>query len=305
MKFGKVENVDQVNFTWPIDPEENAALLAKIPKSEDNPMLYVGCTGWGMKEWKGKVYPGKAKPGDFLKYYTEQFNTIELNTTHYRIPDFETIEKWVQASNSDFHFCPKVLQRISHSSDLAASSGLLEPFCNSIAGLHSNLGPCFIQLPPYFKEDRLGLLENFLQRWPSDLPLSVEVRHENWFASPKVLLDLMNLLQKYKVAAVITDVAGRRDVLHMRLTADFTVVRFVGNNLHPSDYNRIDRWVERMKTWFSLGLKKVYFFTHEPDNLLAPDLADYLVKKIKDSMEIQVRGPLFIDNQQDQQMSLF
>ena len=48
-----------------------------------------------------------------------------------------------------------------------------------------------------------------------------------------------------------------------------------------------------------------YIFPHEPDNILAPDLAEYLVKKIKSSFECEIRGPKLIDDAIGQQISLF
>lgn len=105
---------------------------------------------------------------------------------------------------------------------------------------------------------------------------------------------------------VITDVAGRRDVCHLRLTTNTVLVRFVGNNLHPTDYSRIDDWVRRLEYWFSNGLHQVYFFTHEPDNLMAPDLAIYLVEKLDKMGGVETRGPKIIGQDgAGQQMSLF
>ncbi len=305
MKFGKLENINKVDFSIKKDPEENLALLECLPKDKEKPTLFVGCTGWSMKEWKGKVYPKKAKANEFLQHYAKQFNTIELNTTHYRIPDFSTIEKWSEDSPEDFHFCPKILQRISHSSDLAASNSLLQNFCDAIGGLGKKLGSSFIQLPPYFKEDRLLLLKHFLERWPKHLELAVEVRHENWFQNKSVGDSLFELLKEYNVSPVITDVAGRRDVLHMRLTSSFAVIRFVGNDLHQTDFERIDDWCARLKYWFDNGLKKAYFFTHEPDNLNAPDIAKYMVEQMSKNEDIITRGPSFIQEDTDSQMSLF
>ncbi len=113
------------------------------------------------------------------------------------------------------------------------------------------------------------------------------------------------MLEQYHVSTVITDVAGRRDVLHQRLTTPSVIIRFVGNDLHETDFSRIDEWVEKLKTWFALGLHEVYFFTHEPDNIHAPRLAKYLHDKIKGSFEAIVRGPVFEEKKDEQQFKLF
>ena len=301
MKFGKLPDISNVNFKLPAVNDKNIELLKSYNNTSTT--IYVGCTGWSMKEWVGKVYPRKTKSQDYFKHYTKQFNTIELNTTHYRIPDKATVETWRFESANDFRFCPKILQAISHRNAMGAG-GLLDDFCNAIAMLKEKMGCCFIQLPPYFGADKLAQLENFLKRFPKEIPLAVEVRHESWFANEAHSESLFSLLKKYNKSAVITDVAGRRDVCHMRLANDIAMVRFVGNNLHPTDYQRIDAWVERIKVWSAAGLRELYFFPHEPDNLLAPDLSLYLVDQLKKHVDAEVRGPKFYQNE-DQQMSLF
>jgi uncharacterized protein YecE (DUF72 family) len=305
MKFGKLEDISRVNFTLPSDPAGNRKVLSGLKMLEEPPTCYIGCTGWSMPEWVGKVYPKGAKSKDFLKYYSQQFNTIEFNTTHYRIPGFSTVEKWYQESEPDFKFCPKVPQSVSHSRDLGAGGDSLKLFTEAISGLKEKLGACFLQLPPYFGHDRLPLLENFLQRWPTDMDLAVEVRHESWFDTDSNRRDLLNLLFRYGAGTVITDVAGRRDVLHMALTSGIAIVRFVGNGLHPTDYSRIDRWVDRINDWFEQGLHEIFFFTHEPDNILAPELALYLFEKIKNNSTIRVKGPSLLDEEEGEQMTLF
>jgi len=304
MKFGKLQDISSVDFQLPPNTEETARILAKSPPTP-SPTLYVGCTGWGMKEWVGTIYPRGSKPGDFLKHYTQQFNTIELNTTHYRIPTLETIAKWKKAAKADFHFCPKIPQTISHSRDLGLSGGRIVTFCEAIQGLEQHLGCCFMQVAPYFGVDRLPILEKFLADFPNHIPLAIEVRHESWFSTEAALEKLATSLEQHKKAFVITDVAGRRDVLHQRLTNELAVIRFVGNDLHPTDYSRIDEWVLRLKEWFEQGLQAAYFFTHEPDNIKAPDLAKYLVEKAQTLMPtVQTRGPQ--ENPPlDGQMSLF
>ena len=291
MKFGKLPDITQVDFTLPPAPAGTSTILSKHPKAQA-PKLYVGCTGWGMKEWVGKVYPEKAKAKDYLTHYTKQFNTIELNTTHYRIPSVETINKWKKAALPDFHFCPKIPQTISHSRDLGLSKGQIQAFCEVIQGLEMHLGCCFMQLPPYFGVDRISILEKFLDFFPNHIPLAIEVRHESWFLNQHNLSQLTSLLERKQVAFVITDVAGRRDVLHQRLTNGIALVRFVGNDLVPSDFSRIDEWVIRLKEWVEQGLQAAYFFTHEPDNLKAPELAQYLVEQAQKIIpSIQTRGP--------------
>jgi len=306
MKFGKLSDISNVDFSLPPDAASSTILLNSLEKNELKPTVYIGCTGWSMKEWIGKIYPKGTKSKDFLKHYGLQFNTIELNTTHYRIPKAETIQVWKQNVPSDFRFCPKIPQSISHSNGMGLATGRLNTFCEVIQGLGEKLGICFMQMPPYFGYNKLGVLKHFFESYPTHtIPLALETRHVSWFHEPRHFEALSQLLEDFQVSSVITDVAGRRDVLHMGISTPHTMIRFVGNNLHPTDYSRIDAWVERLCQWFEEGLQTAYFFTHEPDNILAPDLSLYLAEKLLALGHVEVRGPRFIEDEDAQQMSLF
>ena len=305
MKFGKLSDITNVDFNLPDDPESTGRFLSSLAHKEEKPVVYIGCTGWSMKEWVGKVYPTGSKPGDFLKYYTEQFNTIELNTTHYRIPTDDTIAIWKATSTEDFRFCPKIPQIISHSRDLGYGSGNVLAFCNAVQQLKEKLGCCFMQLPPYFGSNKLALLEHFVKNFPKHIPLAIELRHESWFSDKDSFEAVFDLFERHNISPVITDVAGRRDVLHMRLTTDTVLIRFVGNNLHPTDFERIDQWVKRINTWLQSGVTQVYVFTHEPGNLLGPELALYLFKQIQTNCDAITRGPDLNQYKGGEQISLF
>ena len=304
MEFGKLSSLNGIDFNLPQDAIQNQDLWPILANTQAEMTVYVGCTGFGMPEWVGTYYPEGTKNPQFLKEYALQFNTIEHNTTHYRIPDEATVQKWYHESTPDFRFCPKIPQTISHSRYLGAESGLVAQFCNSISLLNEKLGVCFMQLPPHFSIEKLAILEHFLKQFPSEIPLSIEVRHESFFENKDNFATFWHLLQDYNTSTVITDVAGRRDVLHQGLTTENAVIRFVGNDLHSTDYQRINDWVERLETWKNKGLKNVYFFTHEPDNLHAPELAEYLVAQLL-AKKITTRGPKRLEKKEVPQLSLF
>jgi uncharacterized protein YecE (DUF72 family) len=135
--------------------------------------------------------------------------------------------------------------------------------------------------------------------------LAVELRHESWFSNEEVSSAVANILAKKNQLFLITDVAGRRDVLHQQLSTNKVMVRFVGNDLVPSDYSRLDEWVQKLKLWYAEGIEEVYFFTHEPDNIQAPEIAKYFVEKAKAAIpSLNIRGPKFRE-EEGQQLSLF
>ena len=198
MKFGKVEftELENIDFHFPEDFSKNQEVLGKQKVLKPN--VYVGCPIWVNKNWIGKIYPHNAKEKDFLKYYAQQFDTIELNSTHYHLPDTTSIERWRQKVGKNFRFCPKILQTISHHQLLARNyKELTEKFCQIITSFEQQLGICFLQLPPYFDADKVEFLEEFLTQFPKEIPLAVEFRHATWFDNQqKALKNLLEVLQK-------------------------------------------------------------------------------------------------------------
>lgn len=285
MDFGKLNDVSRVDFSLSkLGPSSQETLRRAKQAGGNSPQAWIGCPAWGHPEWVGKVYPRGTASGDYLKHYSRQFQAIELNTTHYRIPDRLTVERWKSTVPAGFKFCPKVPQAISHERVLRDSEALSREFCESVLHLGDRLGLSFLQLPPQFSPTELPVLERFFSQLPPEFlrgpGLAVEFRHSGWFRNRELIPGAFAVLDRWGVATVITDVAGRRDVSHASLPAPRTLVRFVGNELHPSDYERIDAWIERIAQWKELGLQELYFFVHQPADLLSPELITYLVPRL-------------------------
>lgn len=306
MEFGRCSDLDAVNFALPDDPARNHSVLGR-GAAEGPVNFYLGATGWGVRSWVGLIYPKGTSAAQYLFHYTRQFNTIEFNTTHYRLPEAALVQRWYEQSAEDFRFCPKVMQRISHSRHFAADQDLVERFCEAMALFGEKLGWCFLQLPPSFgpSENNLNQLEHLLKRF--SLRLCVEVRHPGWFADQEAGAALFDLLEKCGVGTVITDVAGRRDVCHMTLTAKVAMIRFVGNNLHPTDHVRLREWADRLKEWAEQGLREVYFFMHQPDEKVVPVACRHLMDWIKPwPLPVRARCPQTLDSGwRNEQLSLF
>jgi uncharacterized protein YecE (DUF72 family) len=290
MDFGKLSDISKVDFRLPPDAPETARVLAGALR-KPKPHVYVGCPVWTCKEWNGRIYPSVAREKDYLYHYSRQFNTIELNTTHYRIPDVTTVNRWRTVSAKGFTFCPKWPQQISHDLALQYADAPAGAFIESIKGLAEHLGPSFLQLPPYFPPRQASVLIDFLETIPEEIPVAVEFRHEDWFKPSPQVEDTFRQMEQLGISTVLTDVAGRRDVLHMRLTTPIAFIRFVGNGLHPTDYRRIEEWTERVGEWFAAGLQSLYFFVHQPDNVLSPDLSLYLIRLLNQKFSLGLAEP--------------
>lgn len=293
MKFGKVDSPDNINFELPPIAQSTQKILQQ-QENNPTPQLYIGCPIWGNKNWVGTLYPRKTPAGEYLTHYAQQFNTIELNSTHYSLPNSETIAKWkTQASKGEgFKFCPKIPQEISHKLlPSGKTDTFTQVFAQTVEGLGEYLGMSFMQLSPYFSPRDIAKLEQYLASFPTHIPLAVEFRHADWFSGGN-LEKVTQIMEKYQVATVITDVAGRRDVLHQRLTTPHLVLRFVGNNLHPTDYTRIDAWVVRIKELLMLGLQSAYLFIHQPDeNEATPELILYLINALNKTCGLNLKAP--------------
>ncbi len=289
MEFGKLKDISQVDFTLPEDDPHNR--LLSFSKDEGDFKIYIGSARWGERALVGKIYPPKTAARDYLFYYSRQFDTIEMNTTHYRIPTVAVVEEWCEKAHPGFLFCPKVPQMISHSPDFGQYAQATEQFVAAIYAFEQQLGMPFLQLPPDFSPQMGRLFFDYLRKWPRDLPLAVEFRHPNWFSNARIKDRAFDLLQEMGISPVITDTAGRRDVVHQRLTNSKVLIRFVGNRLHATDYLRIDSWVQRLKQWRETGLKTVFFIVHQPEENYCVDLAIYLVKKLNQTLDMQIAPP--------------
>ncbi|QNF32995.1 DUF72 domain-containing protein [Adhaeribacter swui] len=289
MDFGKVPYLEKIDFNFPPEPAANQQVFSRHkPVAYLKPQLYLGCPTWTNKSWLGTYYPAGLPAKDFLHYYSQQFNTIELNTTHYRIPDEATVTKWCTAVTPDFKFCPKWPQQISHEQELQGAESATEAFCTALLAFKENLGMSFLQLSPTFSPDKLTVLENFLTRLPRKIPLAVEVRHPAWFSDKTAFEELAALLEACEASTVITDVAGRRDVLHLRLSSTTAFVRFNGYRHDAVDYARTDAWLKQLIAWLEQGLQTVYFFVHYEDILHSPKVIRYMLDKLAAATNIPV-----------------
>ncbi len=302
MEFGKIHNPDTVNFALPPGSPFNAKIWNAVEHTSGNvnarPMVYIGGPIWANKDYVGKVYPSNAKERDFLHYYTRQFNTIELNLTHYQIPTAGMIEKWKTEATENFTYCPKFPQIISHERQLVATEGLTEDFVNAVLNLEEFLGMTFLQLPPTFGPDKWPVLETYLKSLPDELDVAVEFRHEDWFSKENrtggpVWQQTLERLYQMRRHVVITDVSSRRDVLHMGLSSPVLTLRFNANAGHPTDHTRTDAWIQRLKIWFDKGLQTAYLFIHGGgDNDTAPELILYWVRELNKHCGLNLREPV-------------
>lgn len=297
MDFGKLPYaaLATVNFSLPPEPDSNHRVLPGVRAA--SPKVYIGCPRWGVKEWVGKLYPKGTKDSHFLDEYVTQFNCIELNSTFYNLYDEAAVARWAEkAAGHDFKFCPKVFQGISHEGSLTEKAPLMHAFEKSIAAFEKHLGPAFLQLNDGFGPQRKKELQYFINTLPTVLDLFVEVRHPAWF-QPAEMDWLTGMLHAVNKGLIITDAAGRRDACHMHLAGTKAMVRFVANNLHPTDHPRIDQWVSRLAYWVENGVSEAYFFIHMANEKHSPELAGYLIDGLNAACGLQLKKPVLLQQE--------
>ena len=287
MKFGKVDQPELIDFSLPKDHQDTEVILAK--NIEEGPLkIFVGCAKWNRQDLKN-FYPRGTK--DELVYYSSQFNSIELNATFYRIFPAEQYEKWYDKTPEGFKFFPKVANDISHLRRLNdAIYPIIDRYLEVTSNLKEKLGTIFLQMHNNFGPKNWDRVVRFVEYWPKEFPLAMEFRHTDWFNDAKVAQELYHLLEENGIANILVDTAGRRDLLHMRLTNNEAFVRYVGAN-HESDYNRLDDWVERLADWNTKGLKNINFFVHQNMELESPLLSVRFIEKLNKKLGINLIIP--------------
>lgn len=146
--------------------------------------LYIGTSGWQYKGWKGNFYPEDIPQKDWLRYYSKQFNTVEINSSFYRQTKASTFKKWKAEVGPDFTFAIKAVRFITHVKRLKDTEESVRIFFDNAGALVSKSKRkrkhvILWQLPANFKKD-IQRLKNFLDSLPKDFRHAFEFRHESW-----------------------------------------------------------------------------------------------------------------------------
>lgn len=286
MKFGSVEDPSLIDFALPETHPATFKVLEPY-KGKGSFEVFVGCAKWNKKDLKG-FYPRGTK--DELRYYATQFNSIELNATFYNAPSKAQVQIWKEKTPDNFKFFPKIPNSISHFSRLLNTDEKVKDFTDAVVFFEQQLGCVFLQLHDNFQPKNMDRLEGFIADFPRAFPLAVEVRNKAWFNDPAVFDAYCKVLETHNVCNIIVDTAGRRDMMHMRLSNDTAFVRYVGAN-HSSDYDRLDAWLDRIALWKEAGLKKLYFFIHQNIELESPLLATHFIQQLNQRFQLDLPFP--------------
>jgi uncharacterized protein YecE (DUF72 family) len=206
----------------------------------------VGCSGWNYPHWRDRVYPKGLPARAWLAHYAEVFDTVEVNTTFYRLPRRESVATWVRETPPDFLFAVKASRYLTHMKRLLDMDRGVARFYDLIEPLVASpkLGPVLWQLPESFHLD-VERLASALAKLP-DGRHAFEFRHPSWFCE-----EVYALLRERRVALVIGDHPQRPFQTH-ELTADWTFIRFhYGSRGRGGNYSEreLGAWAEQIGDW--------------------------------------------------------
>jgi len=216
----------------------------------------VGCSGWNYDDWRGRLYPEGMGPARWLRRYAEVFDTVEVNSTFYRLPTAASVERWAEQTPADFVFSVKASRYLTHVRRLRDVADGVELLFERIEALvrSQKLGPVVWQLPPNFRRD-----DERLAAALGALPPGrhcFEFRHPSWFTDP-----VYELLRAHEAALVIGD-HPRWPFQERELTTDWTLVRLHhGARGRRGNYSarEIEEWAERIEGWRRQAEVFVYF----------------------------------------------
>lgn len=285
MDFGKLSPHSAIDFSLATIRDYRTQ-----PVAQTSPMrVYLGCPVWQHPSWMGRVFLPGTPSREFLAVYSRMFNAVEVNATFYKIPERSTVERWTSEVPEDFRFVVKIPRQISHDAPLSAGMSALRAFIESVQGFGSKLGMVFLQLPPHFTPNDRRELAVFCREFPSDIPLAIEFRDTGWFENREFNARAAEWFSERGVSLIVTDTTGRRDVSHGAMTSNRMMVRFLGNELHPTDYERAQAWIDRLGEWAQSGVRETYFFMHQPDEETAPDLVAWMFESLRSDPRFDVR----------------
>ena len=212
---------------------------------ENGVSIRIGTSGWTYKHWQRIFYPVKWPRSKWLEYYTNHFDTVELNATFYRLPQRTTFENWEARTPDHFLWSVKGSRFITHTKRLKDPAQSLGRFYDATTGLGEKLGVILLQLPPSFGFDE-KLFIDFCKKLNPDIRHTIEFRHPSWIND-----QVFGIMTEFNIAFCVSDTAGRYPFIEA-ITSDFMYVRLHGSqDLYASLYSEEElyTWAQKINAW--------------------------------------------------------
>ncbi len=225
-----------------------------------NMKIFIGTSGYGYKEWKGKFYPEKLSAKKMLGFYSERLGTVEINNTFYRMPTESVLMSWASQVPEDFVFAIKAPQVITHRKRLKNVDSETEFLFRSLSVLERRLGPVFFQFSKSFHVNNT-LLNDFLSLLPGNVACAFEFRSPSWLNT-----ETINLLREKRHSLCLED-TDENPANEIISTASWGYLR-----LRRSGYTDTDLSLWRERILEQKWEKAFIFFKHE-DEAKSPAMA--------------------------------
>jgi uncharacterized protein YecE (DUF72 family) len=164
--------------------------------------IRIGCSGWNYKHWRERFYPKGVPVARWFGFYSDTFDTVEINNSFYMLPKAETFDKWREQAPPGFRYAVKANRFITQAKKLKECEEPLDRMMPLFRRLGETLGPILYQLPPRLKLN-LDRLESFLQLVPKDVVNVFEFREPSWYV-PETLA----LLERFGSSLCVHDMPG-------------------------------------------------------------------------------------------------
>ncbi|MGH2698171.1 MAG: DUF72 domain-containing protein [Actinomycetota bacterium] len=221
--------------------------------------IYLGTSGWHYRDWRERFYPQEVPQRAWLEFYARSFATVESNNAFYRLPERHRFAQWAQSTPPDFVMAVKMSRYLTHIKRLREPEEPVARFLDRVRHLEDKLGPVLLQLPPTLRSDH-DLLDAALGRFPPEVRVAVEFRHDSWWTD-----DTRALLSEQGAALCLAD-RGSKPVAPLWRTTDWTYLRLHAGAASPSPcYGRaaLASWVERLRADLA-GVDAYVYFNNDP-----------------------------------------
>lgn len=224
------------------------------------PNFYSGLSGLVLPVPK-YMFPEEHQNSSRLTYYATFFNSIEINSTFYKLPMQKTVDKWASSVPEDFKFTFKLWQEITHKKGLEFQQSDVELFFKAISGVAHKKGCVLIQFPPSLGSAHIHSLDALLRcvaqtNTNHEWKIAVEFRNRSWYQA-----ETYDLLESYNAAIVIQDIP-KSITPHIDHLSDFIYVRFHGPTGNYKDSYAeyfLEEYSTYLQEWLSEG-KTVYTY---------------------------------------------
>ncbi len=222
--------------------------------------IFIGTSGWSYDDWKEKFYPENLKSNDWLNFYADYFNSVEINNSFYQLPSKDTLKGWFKKVPSDFVFSIKASRYITHLKKLKDPKDSLKKFLKRIKYLGHKRGPILFQLPPnwHINTDRLKKFIKLLLKQGKDETYVFEFRDPTWLDKK-----IKSILKNSSIGFCINDMIDENIDW---VTSNLVYIRFHGpNGYYAGKYKDefLKKWAKKVSKWRQKGKRVFVYFNND------------------------------------------